>query len=429
MELIVDLHIHSKYARATSNKLDLESIYKWSKIKGINVIGTGNFTHPKWFEELNQKLEPAEDGLYKLKDTYAKDIDETLPENVRNTIQRFILATEISNIYTKNGKGRRLHNLVIVPSLEVASQINTTLGNLGNLKSDGRPIIGMDSKDLLKITLDSHPDALFIPAHIWTPWFAMFGSKSGFDSIEETFEELAPEIKAIETGLSSDPFMNWRVPELATRTIVSGSDAHSLPKLAREATVLNCNLSYAQLIGAIRTNDHRFVGTIEFFPQEGMYHHDGHRKCNFSCSPSETKKYNGLCPKCGKPLVVGVQYRVDELAQRPPDYFPTNHKSVEYVIPLVEIIAEIKGVKGINSKTVLSEYQKVYSKLGTEFDILRKIPVSVIQNAGFVQLAHAIKKLRTKDIYIEPGYDGVYGIVQIFAPNELQDVSGQLALF
>ncbi len=428
MELIVDLHIHSSFARATSPSLTLENIYKWAKIKGINVISTADFTHPKWFTELTSKLEPDGKGLLKLKDEYTKQIDHDLPTTVKNNLVRFILSTEISNIYSKNGKVRRLHNLVIVPNFEVASDIISQLSRIGNLKADGRPIIGMDSKELLRMTVKSHPDSMFIPAHIWTPWFAMFGSNSGFDTVLEAFEELTPHIKAIETGLSSDPEMNWRLKQLESMTIVSGSDAHSLPKLAREANILDCECSYKEIISAIRTNDKRFIGTLEFFPEEGMYHLDGHRKCNVKLTPTESKKIKDICPVCGNKLVVGVMHRVDDLADYPERYEPKNHKLVESIVPIVEIIAEVKNVKSIHSKTVIDEYDKVIANLGDDFSILRHRSVAEIAKAGFPEIAVAIDKIRKKDIYIEPGYDGVYGIVKIFKPGEMVERSGQLSL-
>lgn len=423
MELIVDLHTHSSFARATSNALTLENIYKWAKIKGINVISTADFTHPKWFSELKSKLEMDEGGLLKLQDKYTKEIDKSLPDSVKNNTVRFILSTEISNIYSKGGKVRRLHNLVIVPNFEVASELIAQLSLIGNLHADGRPIIGMDSKELLRMTIDSHPDSMFIPAHIWTPWFAMFGSNSGFDSVTEAFEELAPHIKAVETGLSSDPFMNWRLSQLDNMTIVSGSDAHSLPKLAREANILDCELTYIDIISAIRTNDKRFVGTLEFFPEEGMYHLDGHRKCGVRLTPKETKQLKGVCPTCGGKLVVGVMHRVETLADRPEGYIPKNHKTVESIVPIVEIIAEVKGIKSIAAKGVVNEYDKVIATLGDDFSILRHRSVDEIARAGFEGIAMAIQKIRNKDIFIDPGYDGVYGIVKIFKPGEMHEAA------
>lgn len=429
MELIVDLHIHSHYSRATSKESTLEGLYRWGKIKGITVIGTGDFTHPQWFEEIQEKLEPAEPGLFKLKEKISKEIDDALPEAIRNQKIRFILTVEISNIYSKGGKVRKLHNLIISPSFETVSKFNARLSKIGNLKADGRPILGLDSKELLKICLETDPDILFIPAHIWTPWFAMFGSKSGFNSIAEAFEELAPEIKAIETGLSSDPFMNWRVKDLQNVTIISNSDAHSPSKLGREATVMNASLDYFDIVGGIKSNnDQRVKGTIEFFPEEGMYHYDGHRNCGVSFSPEETKKHNGICPVCKKPLTVGVDYRVDEIADNPKNFKLPNHKSVEYIIPLIEIAAEIKGM-GAGSKAVGELYTRAYTVLGNEFDILRKIPLEIIREKGFADLAFAIEKMRKGEIYIKPGYDGVYGVIKIFENDEeRKQTTGQLSL-
>jgi len=408
MELIVDLHLHSHYSRATSKDMNISSMYKWGKIKGINIIGTGDFTHPEWFAELQKKLEPAEPGLFKLKEKYAKEENKQIPASCKDNLIRFILTVEISCIYSKNEKVRKVHNVVIAPSFEVASEINSRLAEIGNLKADGRPILGLDSKKLLQITLDSSPDAYFIPAHIWTPWFSMFGSKSGFNTIEEAFEELASHITAVETGLSSDPFMNWRLSQLDGLTLVSHSDAHSAAKLGREANILNCEISYFEIINAIKSGDKRFVGTIEFFPEEGKFHLDGHRKCNFRCKPSESKKLNNICPRCGKPLVIGVQNRINELADRPESYKPKKHKKVEYIIPLPEILAEIKGMKSSKSKTVQTEYMKTYSALGSDFDILRKIEISEIVSGGFNALATAIEKMRKGDVYVNPGYDGVF---------------------
>lgn len=429
MELIVDLHVHSHYSRATSKDSTLEGLYKWGKIKGIAVIGTGDFTHPGWFAELQEKLEPAEQGLFTLKKEIADKIDAELPESVRGNLIRFVLTVEISNIYSKGGKVRKLHNLIVAPSFESVAAINARLNKIGNLKADGRPILGLDSKDLLKISLETDKDNLFIPAHIWTPWFAMFGSKSGFDSIEEAFEELAPEIKAVETGLSSDPFMNWRLKQLQKVTIVSNSDAHSPPKLGREATVVNCKLEYDDIISALKTNDKRMVGTIEFFPQEGKYHFDGHKACDIRFTPEETKKHNGICPKCHKPLTVGVDFRVNEIADHPESYKPPRHKRVEYIIPLPEIIAEMKGVSTA-SKVTGEEYRKVIYTLGHEFEILRNIPLEEIKKSGFSDLAYAVDLMRKKEIHIEPGYDGVYGVIKIFKNDEdRKKARGQMGLF
>jgi DNA helicase-2/ATP-dependent DNA helicase PcrA len=413
MELIVDLHIHSHFSRATGKEATIEGIYRWGKIKGINIIGTGDFTHPAWFAEMREKLEPAEGGLYKLKDNIAREIDKNLPSSVSNNLMRYIPTVEISNIYSKNQKVRKLHNLIIAPSFEAVTTLNSRLERIGNLKADGRPILGLDSKELLKISLETDPDNLFIPAHVWTPWFGMFGSKSGFDTIQEAFEELTPHIVAIETGLSSDPFMNWRLSQLHNLTIISNSDAHSPQKLGREATIVDSQLSYEDILGAIRTNDTRLIGTIEFFPEEGKYHYDGHRACNIRLTPQQTKAVNKICPVCNRPLTVGVDYRVEELADHPHGFKPYNHKIVEYIIPLPEIVAELNGIKSTTSKKVIEEYNKAIVSLGSEFNILRKLETDNIKNAGFALLAQAIQKMRAKDVHLEPGYDGVYGTVRL----------------
>lgn len=427
MELIVDFHTHSHYSRATSSGSNLEGLYKWGKIKGINIIGSGDFTHPGWFLELQEKLEPAEPGLFKLKAQYADPIDATLPPLIKEQTIRFLLTVEISNIYSKYGKVRKLHNLVVAPSLEVAEKINQRLSQIGNLKADGRPILGLDSKELLKICLQTDPYILFIPAHIWTPHFALFGSNSGFDSLEEAFEELAPQIKAVETGLSADPFMNWRLDQLQNLTIVSNSDAHSPSKLGREATVMDCQLDYFDIFQGIHTNDQRVYGTIEFFPQEGKYHFDGHREHNVCFSPQQTKEHQGLCPVCGKILTVGVEHRVDDLATNPANYKPQNHKSVEYIIPLIEIIAEVND-SGPTSKAVLEIYHKMYFTFGNEFTILRQLSLETIESSGFSQLALAIAKMRKGEIIIQPGYDGVYGVIKVFKDNdEKKKSAGQMS--
>lgn len=428
MQYIVDLHIHSHYSRATSKDSTLEGLYRWGKIKGIHVIGTGDFTHPGWFQELREKLEPAEPGLFRLREDISTEIDSTLPQSVRNNIIRFVLTVEISNIYSKNEQVRKLHNVIVAPSFEAVASLNTQLERIGNLKADGRPILGLDSKKLLEMCLKTDKQILFIPAHIWTPWFAMFGSKSGFNSIEEAFDELAGEIKAVETGLSSDPFMNWRLKQLQPISILSNSDAHSPQKLGREATVMECKLSYEEIIAAIRTNDKRLVGTIEFFPQEGKYHYDGHRLCNVRFTPEETKKHGGICPVCHRPLTVGVDYRVNELADYPEDYKPPAHKSVEYIIPLVEVLGELKGTSS-SSKKVVEEYQKVYSALGNEFDILRSLPIRTIAEQGFPDLAKLIERMRKGDVHIDPGYDGVYGTIKLFDDDkQRKEFSDQMSL-
>lgn len=418
MELIVDLHVHSHYSRATSKDCTLEGIYKWGKLKGIHVIGTGDFTHPTWFAEMQDKLEPAEPGLFRLKSIYADPIDALLPATIRPNLIRFVPTVEIATIYSKGGKVRKLHQLLIAPSFETVRMINNQLGRIGNLAADGRPILGLDSKELLRTLLEVNPEGFFIPAHIWTPWFGLFGSKSGFNSIEEAYEDLSPHIHAIETGLSSDPGMNWRVPNLDGIALTSNSDAHSPQKLGREATVVTSNLTYADIIGGLRTNDKRLTGTIEFFPQEGKYFSDGHRTCNVRLNPDETRKLGGICPECGKPVVVGVNYRVGELANRPSNYLPSKPKRVEYIIPLSEIVAEIRGLKSASARSVTAECARAYEILGSEFAILRQLPIEQIKDAGFDMLAVAVQRLRTGKVLLDPGYDGIYGTVRVFKDND-----------
>lgn len=425
MELIVDLHVHSHYSRATSKDSTLEGLYRWGKIKGINIIGTGDFTHPGWFAEIQEKLEPAEGGLYRLRGDIAAEIDKSLPPTVRDELIRFVPTVEIATIYKKGERVRKLHQLVVMPTFAGVSELNARLERIGNLKADGRPILGLDAKELLRHTLESDPYALYIPAHIWTPWFGMFGSKSGFDTIQEAYEELAPEIKAIETGLSSDPFMNWQVSNLNGLSITSHSDAHSPQKLGREATVVQADPTYHDIIGAIKTNDDRLVGTIEFFPEEGKYHSDGHRLCNIRFTPEETKAHSGLCPNCSKPLVVGVNYRVSELS----DQAATEvKKQVEYIVPLAEVLAELRGVKSVSGRAVQDEYQSIIASIGSEFDVLRKVPLEVVQQYSPL-IGHAIERIRANEVYRDPGFDGVFGTIKVFKDTgERLQMASQLSL-
>ncbi|HVI69188.1 MAG TPA: endonuclease Q family protein [Magnetospirillaceae bacterium] len=428
MEHVVDLHIHSHFSRATSRDCNFEQLYHWGKMKGIHVIGTGDFTHPEWFAEMRDKLEAAEPGLFRLKPELAMEVDKTLPASVRNNPIRFVPTSEIATIYKKGDKVRKLHQLLVAPSFETVSAINARLDRIGNLKADGRPILGLDSKELLRITLESDPEAFYIPAHIWTPWFGLFGSKSGFDSIEECYDELAPHIRAIETGLSSDPAMNWRVKNLDGLAITSNSDAHSPQKLGREATLVRADVTFADIMGAYKTNDQRLVGTIEFFPEEGKYHADGHRACNVRLTPEETKNYGGICPICVKPVVVGVENRLGELAERPVGaHIPS--KKVEYIIPLAEILAELKGVSSTSGKAVQAEYHDVLGRLGDEFSVLRTVPTQAMTEAGFPLLARAIERLRAGNVVREPGYDGVYGTIKVFKDTaERLQTMDQMAL-
>ena len=419
MKFIADFHLHSKYSRATSPDMNLESLDKWARIKGLKVLGTGDFTHPEWSKSLKEKLEPAEPGLYKLKLE-----DET----------RFILTSEISCIYTKNNKVRKIHVLIFAPALEVVEKINAHLGFIGNIKSDGRPILGLDAKELAKIVLGISPDCFIVPAHAWTPWFSIFGSKSGFDSIEECFEEYSKYIYAIETGLSSDPPMNWRPYALEKITLISNSDAHSPRKLGREANVFDTDLGYDAIIGAIKDKDpRRFLYTIEFFPEEGKYHYDGHRNCEIALAPPESRKYNNICPTCGKPLTIGVMNRVEKLADRPAFAKASAGKPegaipFRSLVPLEEIIAESLGVT-VASKQVGLEYNNLIKKLGSEFNVLLTATKQDLIGATLPEIAEGITRVREGHVSITPGYDGVYGKVSIFSTGEQKNIKKQKTLF
>ncbi|MFH1582309.1 MAG: endonuclease Q family protein [bacterium] len=415
MKFVADFHIHSKYSRATSKDMDLENLDKWAKIKGIKVMGTGDFTHPEWLANLKDKLEPAESGLFKLK----KDDQET----------RFLLTAEISCIYSKNNKVRKIHIIVFAPSFEAVEKINVQLGWIGNLKSDGRPILGLDAKELAKIVLESDPSCMVIPAHIWTPWFALFGSKSGFDSIKECFEEYSKDIYAMETGLSSDPAMNWRLSFLDRITLISNSDSHSPQKIGREANVFNTELSYQAITEALKTKDSKkFLYTIEFYPEEGKYHFDGHRNCEVRLSPKETKKYGGLCPVCGKPLTIGVLNRVEELADREEGFIPPDRIPFKSLVPLNEIIADVIGV-GTASKEVGKEYDNLISSIGSEFEVLLESQESVLKSITSPEIAEGIIKVREGKVVKSPGYDGVYGKISVFSEGEKKTSTNQKTLF
>lgn len=406
MGCIADLHIHSKYSRSCSKELTPENIAKWCEMKGINVVSTADFTHPRWFAELKESLEPAEPGLYKLKNSENKT--------------RFLVSTELSCIYRRNDKCRRVHLCVWMPSLESAEKLTRAIEDKGgNVRSDGRPILGMDSEDILKMALEIDEDAMVIPAHAWTPWFSVFGSFSGFDSLEECFGKNAKHIHAIETGLSSDPAMNWRLSALDNLTLISNSDAHSLEKLGREANVFSFSGApdYYKIVKAIKNkNKKNFLYTIEFFPEEGKYHLDGHRDCGVRLTPEETKKNNFLCPVCKKPVTVGVMHRVDKLADRK-EIDKNNFIAYKSAVPLQEIIAECFG-QGVKTKKVVETYNKLIKECGAEFDILLDKPIDEIKKIGGEIVGIAIDKMRRGDIYIAPGYDGEFGVVKIFDPEE-----------
>ena len=428
MKFIADLHVHSKFSRATAKNLDLENLYIAAQLKGITVVGTGDFTYPAWFSEICEKLEPAEEGLFKLKSEIAKACDEQVPASCRDSV-RFILSTEISNIYKKNDKTRKNHNLILVPDLAVAEKFSAKLDDIGNIKSDGRPILGLDARNLLEILLETSEQAFLIPAHIWTPWFSVLGSKSGFNSIKECFEDLTPHIFAAETGLSSDPPMNWRVSDLDGLTLVSNSDAHSPLNIGREANLLNTRLSYHAIKSAIKSGDpDAFLGTFEFYPQEGKYHLDGHRNCKIRLNPRETMNYDGKCPECGKSLTIGVLNRVEELADRIQGFKPPTYHSYHSIIPLAEIFSDILQV-GVKSKKVKTNYQKALFHLGSEFNILHTLETDKIDRAGIPLLGEAIRRMRQKKVEIIPGYDGEYGHIKIFNSDEREQLLGQKPLF
>lgn len=415
MFFYADLHIHSKYSRATSKNCDLENLAIWAKKKGLDVISTGDFTHPAWFEEIKEKLIPAGDGVFRLK----PEIEKQIYTNSDTEPVKFILSVEISTIYKKGDKTRKVHHVVFVPNMEAAQNFRQKLGAIGNINSDGRPILGLDSRNLLETTLESGEGSFIIPAHIWTPWFSVLGSKSGFDSIEECYEDLSEHIFAVETGLSSDPEMNWRVSKLDKYRLVSNSDAHSPSKLAREATVFDTNPDYFSIMNALKTGN-GYVGTVEFFPEEGKYHEDGHRKCNVCLTPEESNKLNGLCPVCGKPMTIGVLNRVCELADRGVDstFKPDTAGQVYSLVPLPEIISEILGV-GPSSKSVTNEYERLINKFGSELSILRQVPIDDISK-DFPLLGEGISRLREGKVIKHAGYDGEYGIIKLFEKEELE---------
>jgi len=414
MKFIADFHIHSKYSMATAKNLDLENLYIAAQLKGIKVLGTGDVTHPAWFSEIKEKLVPAETGMFKLREDIARHCRNNIPEKCQGAV-RFVLTSEISNIYKKNKKTRKNHNLLFFPDIESVLKFNNALDKIGNIKSDGRPILGLDARNLLEISLEMSPDSFLVPAHIWTPWFSMLGSKSGFESIQECFEDLTPHIFAVETGLSSDPEMNWRVKNLDGLTLISNSDAHSPLKLGREANIFNTTLSYYHIKNAIKTGDPgQFCGTFEFFPEEGKYHIDGHRKCDYRSWPRQTIKKEGICPVCGKPMTLGVLYRVEQLADRPLGEFPERHHPYHHVLPLHEILSELLGV-GPNTKTVNRAYYELLNKKGAELSILNEIPIESLNHMDVPLLGKAIQRVRKKEVQFFPGYDGEFGKVKLFS--------------
>jgi uncharacterized protein (TIGR00375 family) len=406
--LIADLHVHSRYSRATSKEMIIPKIAEYAKLKGIGLVATGDFTHPEWVKELKANLQEKE-NVYEYNGT------------------KFILNVEVCNIYTRHGKLRRLHNIIFAPNFEIVDKINAYLGNYGKLASDGRPILSLDTYEMFKALLDISADIVLIPAHIWTPWFSMFGSNSGFDTIEECFGDLADKFFAVETGLSSDPAMNWRLSALDNYTLISNSDAHSPTRLGREANVFKNDVNYYQLMDILRNkSSEEFLYTIEFYPQEGKYHYDGHRKCNVRLSPREARFSNNLCPVCSRNLTIGVLHRVETLSDRDEGYTPEDAIPYKCLIPLEEIIAEAMGC-GRDTVGVKNEYRRLCNHFGSEFEILLNTSIDELRNNTQEKIAIGVERVRSGDVIINPGYDGEFGTVRIF--DEDKPKESQLGLF
>jgi uncharacterized protein (TIGR00375 family) len=404
MKFAADFHLHSRYSRATSTNMNIEALDGWAKVKGIKILGTGDFTHPQWLLEIKEKLEPAEPGLFKLKG--------------KNGPTRFILTAEISCIYSKKNQVRKVHIVVFAPSITAVEKINTQLAWIGNLRADGRPILGLDAKELAKIVLGSSSECLVVPAHAMTPWFGIFGSKSGFDSLEECFEDYTKNIYAIETGLSADPAMLWRIPDGQRVTLLSNSDAHSPQKLGREANVFDVGIDYYQITEAIKQKDpKKFLYTIEFFPEEGKYHYDGHRLCNFSCSPKESRQSGAACPVCQKPLTIGVLSRIEELAKKPEGFKPEGAIPYKNMVPLEEIIADALKVMAASIQVQI-EYESLIKNFGSEFSVLLASSLEDLKKVTLPEIAEGIIRVRGGKVNVIPGYDGVYGKIKVFGEEE-----------
>ncbi len=425
MQYIADLHIHSHYAQATSPNLTLESLYQWAAVKGIRVLGTGDFTHPAWLAELKEKLEPDGSGFFRLKQPPAAPAMPGI--NPAANELRFCLSTEISSVYPYNGKMRKNHNLVYAPDFETVERINRALSKFGDLAADGRPTVQLSARDVLEIVLQASDRAYLVPAHVWTPWFSTLGSKGGYDSVDDCFRDLTPAIFALETGLSSDPPMNRKWSSLDRFALMSNSDAHSPAKLGREANLFNTGLSYDALFQAVKTGE-GFSGTYEFFPEEGKYFLDGHRKCGISLQPQQTIGYRNICPQCGRPLTIGVLNRVENLTDRPQPVAPATEAGFRYIVPLPEILAEINGVS-VESKKQQKAFVEAISAFGNEFSLLNDAPVESIHRYH-PALGEAIRRIRNHEVIRIPGYDGVYGSIRLFKEGELKQFNTpQLRIF
>jgi DNA helicase-2/ATP-dependent DNA helicase PcrA len=427
MAFIADLHVHSKYSRATSRDLDLEHLFSWAARKGVRVVGTGDCVHPVWLAEIKDKLVAEGNGLFRLRPEIEAALLETLPPACRRPVS-FMLSTEISTIYKKGEKTRKIHHLIYAADLDAVDRLAASLARIGNIASDGRPILGLDSRDLLEIALASGPDSYLVPAHIWTPWFAAMGSQSGFDSIEECYRDLAGQIFAVETGLSSDPAMNWRISSLDRFRLVSNSDAHSPGKLGREATRFSCEPGYLAIRRALETGEGYF-GTVEFFPEEGKYHMDGHRACGVRLDPKETQELGGRCPVCGKPVTVGVAHRIETLADRSEAeaLAPPTAGAVSSLVPLPEILSEIVG-SGVASKAVAHSYDRAVAALGPELGLLDETPVEDVAKVHPL-LGEAVTRLRSGAVIRQAGFDGEYGVIRLFEEGEIDRLAGNQMLF
>jgi len=419
MKIIADLHLHSRFSRATSREMRIPQMARMAKLKGIGLLGTADFTHPGWLDELNSNLMEAGPGIYEYDGV------------------KFILTSEVSNIYTRGGALRRMHNVIFSPSFDAVEKINKFLGRFGTLTSDGRPTLGLDSEAMLEGVLSLSPESFIVPAHIWTPWFSLFGSKSGFDAIEECFGKYSKEIFAVETGLSSDPGMNWRLSALDRMTLISNSDAHSPARMGREANILDIEPSFFELKDALKNKDpERMLATIEFFPQEGKYHYDGHRNCNVRFSPKESIAAKNLCPTCGKPLTLGVLHRIEDLADRPEGYHPADAIPYYSIIPLAELIGEAKGI-GRDTAGVAKVYEHICTSLDGEFNVLLWADTDEIAKLAGPQIAEGIARMRKGKVKVDEGYDGVFGTISVFAEEvekkdektDEEDKNEQLNLF
>jgi uncharacterized protein (TIGR00375 family) len=417
MEYLADLHIHSPYSRATSRESTLAGLLGWARIKGLNVVGCGDFTHPAWFDTLRRELHPAEPGLFRLGG------EDAVPSPLAGvasaaTPVRFLLTAEVSCIYKRHDRVRKVHNLLYVPDFASAERVNRRLGKIGNIVADGRPILGLDSRDLLEIMLEEAPEGFLVPAHIWTPWFSLFGSRSGFDSVEECFGDLSGYIFAMETGLSSDPAMNRLVSGLDRFAMISNSDCHSPSRLGREANLLATGFDYFSLRDAFRENHRdRFTGTVEFFPEEGKYHFDGHLACGVCLDPLETRARGERCPVCGRPLTIGVHHRVLALADRSEPLYPSDAPEFFSLIPLAELLGELLGA-GPATAGVMGCYARAIELFGSELGLLLHTPLEEIRRHSPL-LAESVARVRDGRVRRQPGFDGQYGIISAFAPGEL----------